>query len=459
MSEESANDNCRLCEVSFKVQFGNLRKQSHSSSENLFKPSKRKECFGVVLSEICRQVGLPLTQESSKYSDRICNPCGRKIRNLGQLYQFVKRAAIATTSTPVKTSKRTLNTPEKASPPWRKSKSVRITSPVGKTPFREVSPAKSRKSLAFAGENRENTSSASLEGENDMLCKLNVENLPSDGVKILYVNESGNVIVRIPRDSQTKTLVKNIAAKKWREVSNGILKHVEIMPELYKGICKLVSKEFDEYMKFEYMLEVRNPDELAGFSNKLFMEEVRIFCPVWFHCALGASGVSQDALKVCGPEVNALGLATATIARVRNAKASAAHYRISTILFHSGVKHDDLTRLNRLGLCMSPDSIVTMQKKMNEQLEGKLQLWKEQIVENRSALMLAREVLQKQIATPLDVSEQTLRLYKFYSATGYKALKAMLVVEKERAGRDVYTTDCLQAVVGTLTSTKLPFFK
>lgn len=108
---------------------------------------------------------------------------------------------------------------------------------------------------------------------------------------------------------------------------------------------------------------------------------------------------------------------------------------------------------------MSPDSIVTMQKKMNEQLEGKLQLWKEQIVENRSTLMLAQEVLQKQIATPLDVSKQTLRLCEFYSATGYKALKAMMVVEKERAGRDVYATDCLQAVVGTLASTKLPFFK
>ena len=83
--------------------------------------------------------------------------------------------------------------------------------------------------------------------------------------------------MRIPRDSQTKTLLKNIAAKKWREVSNGILKHVEIMPELSIGICKLVSKEFDEYMKSECML-----DELAGFSNKLFMdmmEEVRVFCP------------------------------------------------------------------------------------------------------------------------------------------------------------------------------------
>ena len=86
MSSKSASDNCRLCGVSFKIQFGNLPKQSHSSSENIFKPSKRKECFGVVLSEIVRQVGFSLVQDSSRFSDRVCNPCGRKIRNLGQLY-------------------------------------------------------------------------------------------------------------------------------------------------------------------------------------------------------------------------------------------------------------------------------------------------------------------------------------------------------------------------------------
>ena len=44
-----------------------------------------------------------------------------------------------------------------------------------------------------------------------------------------------------------------------------------------QGISKAVSKEFDEYLKSESMLELRNPDELAGFSNKLFMEEVYLF--------------------------------------------------------------------------------------------------------------------------------------------------------------------------------------
>ena len=124
------SDNCRLCKASFKVKFGNLGKQSHSSSENLFKPSKRQDCFAVQLSEICSQVGLPLLQDSLRFSDRVCNPCGRKIRNLGQLYKFVKAANTSLTGTLIQRSKRTLATLEKASPSWRKSKSVRVNSPV-----------------------------------------------------------------------------------------------------------------------------------------------------------------------------------------------------------------------------------------------------------------------------------------------------------------------------------------
>ena len=56
------------------------------------------------------------------------------------------------------------------------------------------------------------------------------------------------------------------------------------------------------------------------------------------------------------PDVNSLALATATITRVRNANASAVHYRMSTIMFYSDVKHD-LIRLNPLGVCMSLDAI------------------------------------------------------------------------------------------------------
>ena len=256
----------------------------------------------------------------------------------------------------MKTSKRNLDTPDKASPPWGKSKSERVRSPIDRTPLREVPPLmRSKKSLAF--ENAVNTSSALLEQESEMLSHMNVEDLPNDVVKIVFMNPSGNVTVRIPRDSRTKTLVKNVAAKQWREVINALLMHEEIKPELYQEISlyNYMSLEFDEYLKSGCILEARNPDELASISNKIFMKEVKIFCPLWFNCVRGASGLSQNAFKECVPVINSLALATPTLARLRNAKASAVHYRISTIMFHSGVKHDDLTRLNHLGVCRSPD--------------------------------------------------------------------------------------------------------
>lgn len=85
-----------------------------------------------------------------------------------------------------------------------------------------------------------------------------------------------------------------MACENWREVSNAILQHAELAPELRNSICKVLSKEFSEYLKSETMLCARNPDEIAGFSNKLFMEEVRIFCPLWYNCVIGASGVSTQ---------------------------------------------------------------------------------------------------------------------------------------------------------------------
>lgn len=463
MSETRPCDSCRICRCSFKVKFGSLTgKQFYSSSQNLFKPSQRKDSFGTVLADVCRRVGLVLLQDPGVYSDRVCNPCGRKILSLGNLFEIVKVATSPTVSgTSIKSTKRALATPDKASPSWRTTKLVRVNSPQAKTPSQVRSAKKSRKSLAFTGES--SCTSTPSEKEDEMLRRLNVDDLPQTGlqVKVVYVNPSGNVTVRIPRDEQTKTLVKNLACENWREVSNAILKHGELAPELNNSIRKVLSKEFSDYLKSETMLCARNPDELAGFSNKLFMEEVRIYCPLWFHCVLGASGLStQEEVKVVGRDLNSLAFATATLARVRNHQASALHYRISTILFHSGVKHDDLNRLNRLGVCMSPDSIVRLQSKMNEQLEGKVKIWKASIEENRGALKLAQEVVQKQVALPqLDVSQQCLETYNFFSTKGQEYLKKLLDEEKAKESLESYTLDCMQTVIRRLESTKLPLYK
>ena len=91
MSERRPNDSCRICKSSFKVKFGNIRgKQVYSSSENLFKPSQRKDSPGVVLAEVCSCVRLVFLHDPVIYSDCVCNPCGQKIHSLGQLFEFVK---------------------------------------------------------------------------------------------------------------------------------------------------------------------------------------------------------------------------------------------------------------------------------------------------------------------------------------------------------------------------------
>ena len=118
-----------------------------------FKPSQRKDSFETVLADVCRQVGLVLLQDPEVFSDRVCNPCGRKIVSLGHLFKLVKAATFPTISgTTIKSTKRTLATPEKASPSWRKAKLVRVYSLEVKTTSQMRPDKKSRRSLAFTGE-------------------------------------------------------------------------------------------------------------------------------------------------------------------------------------------------------------------------------------------------------------------------------------------------------------------
>ena len=71
---------------------------------------------------------------------------------------------------------------------------------------------------------------------------------------------------------------------------------------------------------------------------------------------------------------------------------SALAFRISTILFHSGVKRVDINRLNKLCVCMSPDRIVNWQKKMGENCEAKALFWKKEVKRNVSCKSLFEEV-------------------------------------------------------------------
>ena len=94
---------------------------------------------------------------------------------------------------------------------------------------------------------------------------------------------------------------------------------------------------------------------------------------------------------------NGVALATAVMCRLQNLKASVLHYRISTVLFHSGAKRNDLVRLNRLGVSMSPKQIVRAQSEVGKQLEGKVNVWKSQIEERKGTELLLEEIKTKQV--------------------------------------------------------------
>ena len=82
----SVNDNCRFCNRSLTSVGG-----KNVSFENIFKPSRRQESLDLILADACESIGFKLVR-SKNLSDRVCRPCGNKIRNAFELYNFVKKA-------------------------------------------------------------------------------------------------------------------------------------------------------------------------------------------------------------------------------------------------------------------------------------------------------------------------------------------------------------------------------
>ena len=88
--EASVNDNCRFCERKLTSTGGN-----NTTFENLFKPLRRQETLNLILADACESVGFRLARSES-LSERVCRPCGRKIRNAAELYNFIKEAVSST---------------------------------------------------------------------------------------------------------------------------------------------------------------------------------------------------------------------------------------------------------------------------------------------------------------------------------------------------------------------------
>ena len=325
----------------------------------------------------------------------------------------------------------------------------------------------SRKSLEFV---QDRLQASEKENNNIIDQYLNIGNLPECGlqVKVVFKTESGNILVRIPHDETTKCLVRQVCDKNWHAAANSITKHSELFPEVLKAVNKNASNEMSEYLKSESMLLSNKPDEITGFSNTIFLEELRIFCPVVYHFVHSACGIQESDVKVKGTAANGLALATAVMCRLRYPKASALHYRISTVLFNSGAKHDDLVRLNRLGVSLSPKQMVRAQSEMGKQLEGKVNVWKSQIEERKGAELLLEEIKMKQVPDRVETDmeiitevqvDNTILGYNNFTPQGHEYLLREIQVAKQRKGESTCTDEILSDVERGLANGRLPLYR
>ena len=279
-------------------------------------------------------------------------------------------------------------------------------------------------------------------------------------VKVVTVYPSGEVDVRTPVDKQSKNLVRNVVLKNWKAVANGMFGHDAVREELPGALQRAVASEFKEYSRSDSVLKGTEPDQLAGFSAMLVLEEIKVFCPLWSASIHGACGARS---------INSIALCSSVAARVRNATMSAMAYRISAVLFHAGVGYDDLRRLNRMGVSMSPDRLINLRRKMGDHFYAKVYVWKEAIEENRRTLAFLEEVEEQQVPklevddmaveTQIDLAENTVKMYKRYQPeTLENAIQLTANLQQQRQDAS-FTDDTLRDAINHLKQDRLPLFK
>ncbi len=204
--------------------------------------------------------------------------------------------------------------------------------------------------MAFGSGESVEASTAKNIIQDDILSRINVDEL----VFILINNYNFYLSVIVTFhisthsnfDEDTKLLLINLVRKNWVTVSNIIFRHPERKPELHGPISRTVRQEFTAYCgnKSDSILQRRSPIDVAAFSDKVVVREVQTLCRFWHACLQGACNANAKNNKITVKVTGCMALSSSIVARCRNPNMSAMAYRISTILFHSGVKHQDITK-------------------------------------------------------------------------------------------------------------------
>ncbi|CAB3998266.1 Hypothetical predicted protein [Paramuricea clavata] len=468
--EEKVNDYCRCCKLSLKICYGETYKSV--SSENLFQSSKKKGFEGEILARLLHSVGI-VAQQNANLSDRLCRTCASKIRKTCEGFSLLLSTInVENPNTSCENNKENIR-PVPSTPVRNRTKRALPMSV--STPERSPNARKNPKRILKHQKNKKDKTNA-VRDEVDQA--LNIDDMTGDKTKVnvLILWPNGEIHVRVPSSEESILLVKNIALKKWKVVSNTVFKHTELQPELSKSLWRVLNKEFQEYSTSDCLLKGRSPEELIAFSSRLLVRELQVKCPVWSTCIRGACGLDMDGDSVDVDEVNlnSLALASSIIARIRNKCLSALAYRISSILYHSGTSHQDIIRLNRLGVCMSPNMILHLQRCLGENFDSKVFSWKKEIEEKQSDLQvlhLLTEIAEKQLPkvqlqeddmdldVVLDLHKEILKDYSSYDPEVWSTVMQVMEAEKTRRALTDFTDEVLKCTLKKYQVVDVPYFK
>ena len=231
-----------------------------------------------------------------------------------------------------------------------------------------------------------------------------------------------------------------------------------------------LSTEFKKLSKCDTILKGRKPKEIAAFSNKCFIHELSVFCPLWLSCLRGLCGITKSNSEKKFPKaINVMALASASLGRFRNLQLSAYAYRISTIFFHAGAKHDDVLRLNHFGVCMSPQSAVDLQKQMGENFDAKILSWKKSIEQMMAAVDMLEAVKMEQVPAREDddmditseIDENAVRsnCHVKFDETLYGICNNLLDNIKQRLNYTSLNSEVLEETIAVLRGQELPSYK
>ena len=377
----------------------------------------------MILANACGLLGLRVV-ECSDLSERVCRPCGRKIRNAVESFCFIKQnladpdlqSVVDSPRSSLQRQKRLLPTtitPERSSSKSKQAKVGRKL-PSSKQLFKEVNA-------------KDNTSTDTIETDTDKT---------ESKVQIVITYPNGEVVVKKLFDKPTVSLLRSVARKQWKAAANVVFNHDGIKAHIPDVVRRQVSSEF-RLLSSESILKGTSPEELAAFSNKVFLHEVDVQCPLWYASMNGACGITpRQSTERRNRAINVMALSTSVLARHRNPSLSAIAHRVSMLLFHSGVSYYDTIRLNHLGICMSPGRMVHLQKLMGIASDSKVLIWKKSTEKILSAVLLFQEVKKNQVpefedddmALDIEVefSDEMLKSYTNYDKSTFEFCTKLL---------------------------------